>query len=427
MRPQNREILPMKADQEFLNANNSFFRLFHLNHLIMGEDYEFIREFARKNEESFELDFSHYHMLLTGLRCKTIKDWAYLGTQEQINLYVKARRGIREYLMLHGYESEVFPADCIHSRQIVAILFPQQSVSASAEEAARAVSHVVYETYPKEQYMPTILLKDLTGKESVAPAFERLLAMERLAFFLGGERIITEELIRSQRYPFSERDALAFINEIEEEVFLGEKKRLEEKVKELFLNHLKGSQDLDLTEITLTQLRQKIEHWTEMFPFEQEMDKKEFGVDSYDFIEEIPGRILQQLTRFTQEFAKQEKGISCVTRDAVRFIKNNYLRDICQADVAENINVTRSHLSRMFNRDMGIGIPAYLTELRLEKAKELLRETSLKVSEVAVKTGFSDMMNFIRVFKKNEGITPGQYRNIKYRNARKQLKNEMPD
>ena len=198
-------------------------------------------------------------------------------------------------------------------------------------------------------------------------------------------------------------------------------------MKELFLNHLKGSQDLDLTEITLTQLRQKIEHWTEMFPFEQEMDKKEFGVDSYDFIEEIPGRILQQLTRFIQEFAKQEKGISCVTRDAVRFIKNNYLRDICQADVAENINVTRSHLSRMFNRDMGIGIPAYLTELRLEKAKELLRETSLKVSEVAVKTGFSDMMNFIRVFKKNEGITPGQYRNIKYRNARKQLKNEMPD
>lgn len=55
-------------------------------------------------------------------------------------------------------------------------------------------------------------------------------------------------------------------------------------------------------------------------------------------------------------------------------------------------------------------IVAYLTNIRMEKAKKLLLSTSLSVAEVAEQSGYGDYRVFTKVFKKNEGVTPSQYR-----------------
>lgn len=70
-----------------------------------------------------------------------------------------------------------------------------------------------------------------------------------------------------------------------------------------------------------------------------------------------------------------------------------------------------SYLKQVFKRETGMNISDYIAEYRLKIAKELLRSTELKVSEIAEKLKYTSSTNFIRYFKKMEGMTPGQYRN----------------
>ena len=77
---------------------------------------------------------------------------------------------------------------------------------------------------------------------------------------------------------------------------------------------------------------------------------------------------------------------------------------------AYKLNVTPNYLSSRFSRDMQQSFSLYLNNLRMEKAKELLGNLSLKIYEIADLVGFSDVAYFNRVFKDKYSITPKQYR-----------------
>ncbi len=75
------------------------------------------------------------------------------------------------------------------------------------------------------------------------------------------------------------------------------------------------------------------------------------------------------------------------------------------------LEVSASHLSRFFKQQMGMGLLDYIHRCRIDEAKKLMKENpSIRVKEVADRTGFYNVSAFIRVFKKIEDMTPGQYR-----------------
>ena len=101
-----------KGNREaLLRTNNSFFRIFHLNHLLYGESIDYIREFSKENGEQFDIDLSHFHLLLTGWSFSEFSSLTGENTRSFLNNYIKARYRIRSYLMDHGYDHEVFPYD----------------------------------------------------------------------------------------------------------------------------------------------------------------------------------------------------------------------------------------------------------------------------------------------------------------------------
>lgn len=71
-----------------------------------------------------------------------------------------------------------------------------------------------------------------------------------------------------------------------------------------------------------------------------------------------------------------------------------------------------SYLSRYFKQQTGCNFIYYLYRLRIDKAKEMLKNSGFKINQIAENVGFSDVNNFIRMFKKYEGITPGKYREL---------------
>lgn len=112
--------------------------------------------------------------------------------------------------------------------------------------------------------------------------------------------------------------------------------------------------------------------------------------------------------------------ISCDSEyvmQAMTFIKNNYMKDISLSDVAEEVGIGSTYLSRLFKDSIDIGFSEYLGDIRIEKAKILLEECKYTIKEVGKLSGFNSYDYFIKFFKKKVGISPTQYAsNVRIKN-----------
>lgn len=104
---------------------------------------------------------------------------------------------------------------------------------------------------------------------------------------------------------------------------------------------------------------------------------------------------------------------SFVVNNAIKYIEENYMIKIKLSDVAEHVYVSQWHLSKLLNRYTGQSFSDVLNNIRIEKAKELLKDPSLRIGDIADMVGFLDMAHFSRVFKKQAGISANEYRNGK--------------
>lgn len=98
-------------------------------------------------------------------------------------------------------------------------------------------------------------------------------------------------------------------------------------------------------------------------------------------------------------------------RRACDYIKEHYRKDLNLNCIAEYLELSESYTSRIFNKYMGMNIPAYINQVRIEQAKELLKNTNKKIYEIAQETGYISTTAFHIAFKKQEGITPIEFRN----------------
>ncbi|MEF3304698.1 AraC family transcriptional regulator [Paenibacillus sp. GYB003] len=84
--------------------------------------------------------------------------------------------------------------------------------------------------------------------------------------------------------------------------------------------------------------------------------------------------------------------------------------DLSLAQVSEEFGYNASYFSRAFKETFGVKLIDYVTRIRVDKAAELLRETSVSIQEIAERVGYTNALSFIRAFKKLTGTTPGHYR-----------------
>ena len=95
----------------------------------------------------------------------------------------------------------------------------------------------------------------------------------------------------------------------------------------------------------------------------------------------------------------------------MEYINEHYMdEEISLNVVAGSVNVSSNHFSALFSQNMGQTFSEKLTSLRMEKARELLRCTALRSSEIAGKVGYKDAHYFSYIFKKTQGMTPSDYR-----------------
>lgn len=94
----------------------------------------------------------------------------------------------------------------------------------------------------------------------------------------------------------------------------------------------------------------------------------------------------------------------------MKYINENYHKNISTTIIAKELNLNANYISQLFKKETGDTYSNYLANLRIEKAKELLVETELSLSEICEKIGYNDYFYFLKIFKKQVGVSPSNYR-----------------
>lgn len=92
------------------------------------------------------------------------------------------------------------------------------------------------------------------------------------------------------------------------------------------------------------------------------------------------------------------------------YILNNYSKDISLDDVSREVNISPYYFSKLFKDEIGEGFVEYLTNIRIEKAKEFISNSDYSMKEICQKVGYTDPNYFSRAFKKKVGVTPTEYK-----------------
>ena len=119
----------------------------------------------------------------------------------------------------------------------------------------------------------------------------------------------------------------------------------------------------------------------------------------------------QKLMTVAEQIAAQEVAApSKMIRAALDYIQGHFHENISLQDVAENINISKNYLCDIFKKELGVTFINYVTNLRIEKAKEYLSGTDMKMYEVSSAVGYNDYAYFSQIFKKHTGKTLSSYR-----------------
>jgi two-component system response regulator YesN len=105
-------------------------------------------------------------------------------------------------------------------------------------------------------------------------------------------------------------------------------------------------------------------------------------------------------------------------QQARQYVERHYMDpNISLNEVAGQVNHSPSHFSAMFSQESGMTFKQYLTEVRIKKAKELLRTTAARTYEIAYRVGYADPHYFSYVFRKQTGLTPSEFRGQTHRDG----------
>jgi YesN/AraC family two-component response regulator len=137
-------------------------------------------------------------------------------------------------------------------------------------------------------------------------------------------------------------------------------------------------------------------------------------IDTNELLE-IVDRILAQWPAAADSKRTEEEELPRTYRESViakakQFIESNLHKPLSLADAAEHVHLTPHYFGQLFKSECGILFNTYLTQVRMDRACELLHRPDLKIYEICEQVGYIDSKYFSKVFQKACGMTPNEYR-----------------
>lgn len=233
----------------------------------------------------------------------------------------------------------------------------------------------------------------------------------------GSDKILSYRMIRSlPHFSVNEvvtKEMVVKIKECYEFLKLEDLKELQEEII-LKSNKFKNNNPWDMIEfqnyIVDLSLSQYIDDEEKKKELRREIMLSTYSLESFEKLLEVTfHKLMEYFKGYIQE--QKDKRQQPVI-EAIKYIDKNFAKPITLEMIAEMVGLSPTYFSKLFKTEVGKGFAEYLIDLRIEKSKKMLAETTDSVKTIAVNVGYMDDKYFSKLFKKNLGIKPTDYRKL---------------
>jgi len=133
---------------------------------------------------------------------------------------------------------------------------------------------------------------------------------------------------------------------------------------------------------------------------------------SFILLNEIENRLIGELKSYFERYGQENPGITNTEiRNAIKYIQENYKKNITLTELAEYVRLSKNHLCMLFKQEIGENFTDYVNKLRINEAKILILEKNFQVKEASYEVGINNERYFCKLFKKYTGCSPMEYKN----------------
>ncbi len=330
---------------------------------------------------------------------------------KQINSYLP---GMERYLdkVISANKNEISYCLSYKNSEVIVIIW--------ANDAAKLLNSMrgIYEILSVDKAnnkTGTIGISNIYNRpEDMKAAFKEADDAVQARFYLGQNKMIQYADIKDKYINLS-YDLSIVASEIVQWIELGDYIKCKRQIEQIFL---------DLSYCRPDKFRQYIMNFLEFLCnripdirniFLSNDQDYAFYIDYLNTYRELKTYV-STLIKDAVDYIKEEKDKKSQKRIelAKTYIKEHYSEPITLNDIADYVELNASYFSNLFKLEMGENFSEYLLNIRMEKAKELLRNPTLKVYEIGNMVGYEDAVSFGRAFKKKFDMSPKDYRNIVY-------------
>ncbi|MFC4598409.1 response regulator [Cohnella hongkongensis] len=255
----------------------------------------------------------------------------------------------------------------------------------------------------------------------VASSYREALEAMDYRFLVGKDSVVPYDLIHFQSQGAWEGISGEHAGRLVAAIRAGREEQAREELERLFeaLRNLQGAGHSDVkshvTEFVAASLTQLIVSGSRL----KEIYGKEYNpyavilaAKTIDELKQELETMFVDLSRYILDKRGDRK--RRVIEEAVEYIQANYSReDLSFNGLSERLGMNPTYFSKLFKQETGSTFTDYVTKVRLDQAKRALRETTLRVSEIAYGAGFRDPFYFSTLFKKHTGLNPTEYRDLR--------------
>ena len=252
-------------------------------------------------------------------------------------------------------------------------------------------------------------------------SFEEAMKAQENRFFHGNNTVIHYNQLKSTEedmlFTFNEA---AFISKLRACNFQAIEVELKELEEQMFTNRNTQPQMLriQMNDLLSTIARSAIQSGANEENVLRLYEDTQKHIRVFENVEEARAVFSTVSTQLMNEVAmnRSEQSIRSIQK-AVQYIEDHYEHPITLEEIAEHVQLSSNYFSNLFKKATDTTFVDYLTNKRIERAKELLLDLNYTVYQIATKVGYGDARYFSRVFKATVGQTPTQYRNSKIRKS----------
>ncbi|GAA0715426.1 response regulator [Paraclostridium ghonii] len=141
----------------------------------------------------------------------------------------------------------------------------------------------------------------------------------------------------------------------------------------------------------------------------RQKELKEILEKIYFNIKETDKKVESSLCK-ERDLSEVKNNYSKAIKKSIEYIHKNYKKHIYLQDISRYVFLSHEYFSRLFKEEVGENFTSYLTNYRMKKAEKLIKNTDMKISQIAVEVGYTNPSYFSRSYKKYKGISPEEDR-----------------